>query len=126
MFEEKNLHQVIERKEYTFILDRACVQFEPDDQDFHRVCNATFDAIDEHRDYDFLRSNRYFGSFAFYLLTRDRIDNLLKFLLENERLEASQVLVNLYYTITRKEARNDLDQLAPQGEIDDDLKQIRV
>ena len=125
MFEDKYLNRVIERKEYTFILDRACIQFEPDDLDFHRVCNTTFDAIDESRDYDVLKSNRYFGSLVFYLLINDKIDMMLRFFIESGRIEESQMLVNLYYLVARPEERKDFDELADKKG-DDDLKQIRV
>jgi len=39
MFEEKYLEKILEKGDYEFILDRACIQFEPDDEDYIRVNN---------------------------------------------------------------------------------------
>jgi small subunit ribosomal protein S22 len=120
MFEDVHLQPVLDRRDYIFILDRACVQFEPDEPDFHRVCNRTFDHINEHKEYDVLRSNRYFGSFVFYHVINDNMDGLLQHFIEKENMSDAQLLIQLYYQIhTEKQAEF---KTVP----DDPVKQIRV
>ena len=70
---------------YEFVLDRACVQFEPDDQEYINVVEATYNHIDQKRHYDFLRSTRHYGPMVFYLTRSRKLDNLLLFYIENER-----------------------------------------
>ena len=37
-----------------------------------------YESIDRRRQYDLLRSTRYFGGMVWYLMSRDRVDNLLQ------------------------------------------------
>lgn len=62
---------------YEFILDRACLQFEPDDPLFILTAESTYDAIDRRGHYDFLKSTRHFGPMVFYLVRVRKMDGLL-------------------------------------------------
>ena len=120
MFEDEHLQPILDRKDYLFVLDKACVQFEPDDADFHRVTGKVFDHINENKEYDVLRSNRYFGSFVFYHVIGDNMDGLLQHYIEKEKTFDAAILVQLYYSI-HNEKQDDFRRLP-----DDQMKQIRV
>jgi len=111
MFEEEHLEEVLTRKEYIFVLDRACVQFEPDDPDYHRVTRRTFEVINENKDFDALRSNRYFGSLVFHLVINDCIDDLFLHFINHVRMQEAQLLLNLYYLI-HTEGKESFDSLS--------------
>lgn len=80
-----SVQELLDKKEYLFILDRACAQFEPDDPEYHRVTHATYDRIDEEKDFEILRSTRHFGPLAFYLVFNRNMDNLLLENIQTER-----------------------------------------
>ena len=67
------------------VLDRACVQFEPDDPDYIRVTCATYDHVDAARLYERLQNTRHLGALAFYLAWHRRIDNLLLHFIQLEK-----------------------------------------
>lgn len=70
---------------YEFVLDRACLQFEPDDASFISICEKTYQTIDRQQHYDFLKSTRHFGPMVFYLTRTRQMDNLLLYSIKHER-----------------------------------------
>ncbi|XP_065163774.1 small ribosomal subunit protein mS22 [Atheta coriaria] len=96
MFEEHNLKSLLDRGEYVFILDRACLQFEPDDPEYHRITEATYLYVNEHDGFKALRSTRHFGPLSFYLCWFKMCDNLLMELLETGTIGEAICLVKLY------------------------------
>lgn len=70
---------------YEFVLDRACIQFEPDHPSFISICETTYQTIDKRQHYDFLKSTRFFGPMAFYLVRTRQMDNLLMHSIRHER-----------------------------------------
>nr|CAG4638648.1 EOG090X0AW0 [Cyclestheria hislopi] len=96
MFEDEYLNKCLKQEEYTFILDRACVQFEPDDPDYIRVTRKTYDCIDENHHYASLQSTRHFGPMVLHLLLSKRIDDLLCHFLNERRIESAGNLVKLF------------------------------
>ncbi|XP_067123111.1 small ribosomal subunit protein mS22 [Centruroides vittatus] len=99
MFEEEHLQKVLDRQEYEFVLDRACLQCDPDDPIYIRVTQTTYLHIDKMRKYDDLRSTRHFGPMVFYFAVNKQIDNLLLFLIQKNRLEDAVEIIKLYYII---------------------------
>ena len=118
MFQEEHLLPILDRKDYLFVLERACVQFEVDDPEFHRVTSITFDHMDDHQEYEVLRSNRWFGSFVFHLVIQGKIDGLLQHYIDGDRISEAALLVQLYFCI-HTERHEELKKL---GEV----QQIRV
>lgn len=82
LFEEKNLLKLMLRKEYEFTLDKACIQFEPDDPRYVKITSYIYEYIDDAGDYDKLRSTRHFGPMALYLAYHNRADRLIKEMLD--------------------------------------------
>ncbi|XP_055332032.1 28S ribosomal protein S22, mitochondrial-like isoform X2 [Paramacrobiotus metropolitanus] len=99
MFLEENIRDSLERGMEEYILDRACVQFEPDDPHFIRVCQTVYDYIDEMRNYSLLESTRHMGGFVFHLARERRIDNYLIYLLQNERLDMCPDVIQLCHIV---------------------------
>lgn len=82
-----------------FILERAVVQFEPDDIDYIRVAQRTFDHILETKSFRVLKSTRHFGPMAFYYCVNNVIDELLVHIIRHEAVEDAQLLINIYYLV---------------------------
>lgn len=110
MFQDEHFEKVLDRKEYLFILDRACVQFEPNDPFYQKIITITYQHINDNNEFAALRSTRHFGGMAFFLAWHKTIDNLLLDLVENEQIGEAEALVELY-TIVHKISLNDKDQI---------------
>lgn len=96
MFEDEYLKDLLKREEFLFVLDRACMQFEPDDLKYQQVTSDTYEYVNENGLFDKLRSTRHFGPFVFYLVWHNNIDNLLLDLLETCHIEEVNSLLQLY------------------------------
>ncbi|XP_028144117.1 28S ribosomal protein S22, mitochondrial [Diabrotica virgifera virgifera] len=99
MFFGELLNNLLEHYEYKFILDRACVQFEPNDPEYQRVVSVTYQHVNDHEKFDLLRSTRHFGALTFFLVWNKNIDNLLLELIETSQIEEANILLKLYTKI---------------------------
>ncbi|XP_040077937.1 28S ribosomal protein S22, mitochondrial [Ixodes scapularis] len=117
MFEPNHLQDVLDRQWYGFVLDRACIQFEPDDPNYIRVTHATYDHIDSQRKFHDLRSTRHFGPMAFYLVVVRRIDNLLIDTLQRDMIEDAADLVRLFYHVHPRSDASEVDDRADGVEL---------
>lgn len=77
MFEPEHLKAVLDRQEYLFVLDMACVQFDPFEKQYHEITSKAYQHINETKRFDDLRSTRHFGPLAFFLAWHNMIDDLL-------------------------------------------------
>lgn len=103
MFEDSNLKDLLTRKEYLFILDRACIQFEPDDTKYQTVCGNVYECVSKNSDFDVLRSTRHFGPMVFYLVWHKSLDNLLLELMETCQIQEANKLVQLFGIVHKVE-----------------------
>ncbi|CAF1657431.1 unnamed protein product [Adineta ricciae] len=99
MFEEEQLEKILERRDYQLILDRACIQFEPDESEYIRVTHRTFEHIDKTNSYDVLRSTRHFGPMAFYYVWFKKVDRLMSDMLSRNLINDAVSLLQLYAII---------------------------
>lgn len=99
MFHDPYFFNLLERKEYEFILNCACIQFEPDDLEYHRIVKQVYEYVHIHKEYDALRSTRHFGPFVFYLAWEEDIDNLLIDIIGSNRIDEAVLLIQLYHII---------------------------
>ena len=76
---------VLSKKEYEFVLDKACLQMEPYEETFQSVMALTFETVDANEDYDLLLSTRFYGPMAFFFSWHSKIDGLLQHLIKSER-----------------------------------------
>jgi len=97
MFEPANMERLLDEEEaYEFILDRACIQYEPDDPKFIDITSTVYKHIDSHKRYDALKSTRHYGPMAFHLAFCNNMDNILMDSLTKFRVDDSYDLVTLY------------------------------
>ncbi|XP_015116862.1 28S ribosomal protein S22, mitochondrial [Diachasma alloeum] len=99
MFQDDHLQEILKRKDYEFILDRACIQFEPDDTEYQRIVKLVYNTVDSENEYDKLRSTRHYGPFLFHLVLTKNIDNLLYENITREFIEDAALLVKLFHRI---------------------------
>ena len=99
MFEEESIEKILVEGRYEYVLDRACVQFEPDDPDYIRVTNRTYEHVASNARYDDLRSTRHFGPMALYFAVHHKIDGLLADMIRQDLLDDAHDLIRLYHIV---------------------------
>ncbi|XP_033201071.2 mitochondrial ribosomal protein S22 isoform X1 [Bombus vancouverensis nearcticus] len=119
MFFHPYLSDLLDRGEFEFILDRACVQFEPDDPEYHRVTKEVYSYVYKLNKLDALRSTRHFGPLVFQLAWENNIDKLLLELIDTENIEEAGALVRLYHALHP-------DVKSAQETIHEDMELIKV
>lgn len=125
LFQKEYLMDLLNREEYEFILDLACVQFEPNDPEYHAITETVYSHVNSINHFDHLRSTRHFGPLAFHLAWNKEIDKLLLENIQTGRLDEAVLLVQLYHkinpTASSAEAKFDGDELKfVQSYIDND------
>ncbi|VVC33326.1 Ribosomal protein S22, mitochondrial [Cinara cedri] len=101
MFQDEHLKPLLENGDYEFILDRACCQFEPNDQNYHRVVFTTYKHVNKTKKYQVLESTRHLGPLLFYLAFNKMPDNFLMYCLQTERFQDAILFINLYTKINQ-------------------------
>lgn len=99
MFQEDYIEQLLDKKEYKFILDRACIQFDPDDPLYIKTTRKTYEHINESKKFEDLHSTRHFGPMVFHLAITKNIDNLLLYMIQKVQIEDAVNVIRLYYFI---------------------------
>ncbi|GIY16105.1 28S ribosomal protein S22, mitochondrial [Caerostris extrusa] len=77
----------------------ACLQFEPDSPDYHKVTNQTYEHIKQTKKFDDLRSTRHFGPMAFYFAIKKDIDSLLLDMMSRQLINDASDTIKLLYII---------------------------
>ncbi|XP_060829818.1 small ribosomal subunit protein mS22 [Bombus pascuorum] len=119
MFFHPYLSDLLDKGEFEFILDRACLQFEPDDPEYHRVTKEVYSYVDKLNKFDVLRSTRHFGPLVFQLAWENNIDKLLLELMDSENIEEAGALIRLYHALHP-------DVKSAQETIHEDIELIKV
>ncbi|CAH1117963.1 unnamed protein product [Phaedon cochleariae] len=96
MFFGEYFESLLNRKEYEFVLDRACTQFEPNDPTYQRVVSITYQHVNDNDGFEILRSTRHFGALTFFLVWHKSIDNLMSELIETAHIEEADKLLELF------------------------------
>ncbi|XP_047988770.1 28S ribosomal protein S22, mitochondrial [Leguminivora glycinivorella] len=91
--DEDKFNSVLDREQYEFILDRACIQYEPDEPSYQRVTSLTYQHVDAKSRYELLRSTRHFGPLVFYLTWHRSIDSLMLELLQTGAVREAALLI---------------------------------
>jgi small subunit ribosomal protein S22 len=104
MFTPENLKRLMNEGEYEFVLDKACLQFEPDEQRFHEITSLIYQHINENQSFDKLRSTRHFGPMSFFLAWHKIIDDLVLDMIRNDYLKNAVELICLMYKLNAIEA----------------------
>ncbi|OQV24710.1 28S ribosomal protein S22, mitochondrial [Hypsibius exemplaris] len=99
VFEDGNLKAALDRGFHHNILDRACIQFEPDDPNFIRICHTVYDSINDNRNFSLLESTRHMGGLIFRIVSIGKPENYLIYLLQKDRMDSVVDLLTLHYII---------------------------
>ncbi|RZF41048.1 hypothetical protein LSTR_LSTR002680 [Laodelphax striatellus] len=116
LFKQENMLRLCEEQRYEFLLDLACIQFEPDDPEYLRITETVYDSIDEAQAYELLRSTRHYGPLMFHLVTNRSIDNVLVENLQTDRLEDAVWAISLYHLL-HPESKSKSTELIPGEEL---------
>lgn len=113
MFEAGNLRKLLEAGDYEFVLDRACVQFEPYEAEYHDITATVYQHINEHKAFDSLRSTRHFGPLTFFLAWHRLVDDLILDMIKRDYLRNGVELIVLHNSLHEipDSAFEGLDQL---------------
>lgn len=101
MFFGDHLQRVLDEGKYEFVLNRAIIQFEPYEKDYHRVTSITYQHIEKHNAFDTIRSTRHFGPMAFFLAWHKMIDNLVLDCIRRDYLRNAVEAVCLMYNLNQ-------------------------
>lgn len=101
MFFGEHLQRVLDEGKYEFVLDRAIIQFEPFEKDYHRVTSTTYQHISKNSAFDCLRSTRHFGPMAFFLAWHKLIDNLIIDCIRHDYLRNAVEAICLMYNLNK-------------------------
>uniref|UniRef100_A0A182NHS4 28S ribosomal protein S22, mitochondrial n=1 Tax=Anopheles dirus TaxID=7168 RepID=A0A182NHS4_9DIPT len=99
MFESVYMQRLLDEGKYEFVLDRACVQFEPYERDYHQITAKVYQHVNDSRSFDALRSTRHFGPFVFFLAWHRLVDDLLLDMVKQDYLRNAVELIVLYSTL---------------------------
>lgn len=55
VLDESLFNKLLEKKSYEFILDKACIQYEPDEPQFHHMTAKVYQYCNQHAEYEPLR-----------------------------------------------------------------------
>ncbi|XP_025082638.1 28S ribosomal protein S22, mitochondrial-like isoform X2 [Pomacea canaliculata] len=117
MFSPQYLEDLLASGKFEYVLDAACVQFEPDDPEYIRVTHRTIEVIDSTHRYEELRCTRHFGPLAFYLVWYKKADFLLIDMLQRQLWSDAGDLVRLY-TIVHPDSPAQLMNLPHENPLD--------
>lgn len=97
--DEEKFNSLLDKQKYEFVLDRACVQYEPDEPKFQKVTSITYQHVNTNHQYNLLRSTRHFGPLAFYLTWHQSMDNLMLELVQSGAIREAVLLMALRHNI---------------------------
>ena len=81
---------------YDYILNRNCVQFEPDHPAYIRTAEAVYEDVNAHGHYDVLHSTRHYGPMVFYLAYNKKCDDLVVHYLRKKNLDNAASVVRVF------------------------------
>lgn len=99
VFSDEYFENLLNQQEYEFVLDLACLQFEPFNSEYQRIISITFQHLNDNNGFEKLRSTRHFGALCFFLIWNKNIDNLLLDLIETLHVDEAHQLLELYSKI---------------------------
>jgi small subunit ribosomal protein S22 len=123
IFDADNMKRLLEAHEYEFILDRLLLQFEPYEPKYHQITSQVYLHINDHLQFETLRSTRHFGPMAFAFAWHKMIDNLLLDMIRNDYLKNGVELICLMYKLNDiKEPMDILKQLHTEDQWEAQIK----
>jgi len=99
IFDLENLKEILGTEKYLYVLDKNCVQFEPDHPNYIETAQYVYDFIDTMGHYEVLHSTRHYGPMVFYLVWEKKADNLIIHYLKKLQLAEACKVVQLFASI---------------------------
>jgi len=96
MFDPNNLEEILGPTKYEYVLDRNCLQYEPDHPVYIRTLSIVHKHIVSTGNFDILHSTRHYGPMVFGLCWDKLQDELLVYLIVRGRLEDAVDTVRVY------------------------------
>jgi len=96
MFEPENLARILGPEKYEYILDRNCLQYEPDHPIHVRTLALVHSHVSESGEFDSLLGTRHYGPMVFGLCWNRLQDELLVHLVTSDRLDQAVDVVAVY------------------------------
>lgn len=123
MFEQDNLKRLLNEHQYEFILDMACNQYEPYELSYHQISSQVYQHINEHLQFEALRSTRHFGPMAFFFAWNKIIDELLLDMIRNDYLKNGVELIYLMFKLNNiKESTEIIKKIKIGGNQEEQIK----
>jgi len=94
-----HLETLLAPHKYEYILDRNCLQFEPDHPVYIRVAETVYQHIHDNRNFDSLQSTRHYGPMIFHLSWTKQLDEFIVYLIQNDRLNDAADAVRLHMKV---------------------------
>jgi len=99
MFEPENLARILCPEKYEYVLDRNCLQYEPDHPIHIRTLSLVHSHVSESGSFDTLIATRHYGPMVFNLCWNKQQDELLVHLVVNDRVEEAVDVIAVYLQI---------------------------
>jgi len=99
MFEPENLEGLLTAERYQYILDRNCLQFEPDHPIYLKTADVVYNHILEKGSFDVLHSTRHYGPMVFNFCWSKQLDEFVIHLILKDRMKEVEDLIHLYVKI---------------------------
>lgn len=125
LFEPEHLNEILGPERYEYVLDRNCVQFEPDHPVYIRTARAVYDHINDNGNYAILKSTRHYGPMVFYLVWERICDNLMVHYFHHQELDNAVEVVKLYGMLNEKSKVGRLEKDVTEMDQDEMLATIR-
>jgi len=99
MFQHENLQSLLGPNKYEVILDKNCLQFEPDHPLYIQTAHAVYDHVNENNNFECLHSTRHYGPMLFHLAWTKQLDECIIHLIRKDELGDAAKAVALYLII---------------------------
>lgn len=131
LFTDEYLQKALDDQRYEYVLDRACIQYEPFEKEYHRIVSVTYQHLNSTKNFHSLRSTRHFGPLAFFLAWHKTINNLLIDMMQTDLLVNAVQTICLMYNIHEIPYDNNVSDAVAQatakdpGNTNDDSDNVR-
>ncbi|XP_052819880.1 28S ribosomal protein S22, mitochondrial-like [Mya arenaria] len=95
LFQDKHLKELLQPEKYLYLLDLACSQFEPDNPEFIRITHLIYDHAAANENFRVLEGTRFFGPLVFHLAVKDKLEPLLVYYIQEDRLMETRDTIHL-------------------------------
>jgi len=111
MFEPENLQHLLGPDKYEMILDKNCLQFEPDHPMYIQTAETVYSHVNESKNFDCLHSTRHYGPMLFHLAWSKQLDECIINLIRKDDLADAAKAIALYLIIHPECQMNSVEEV---------------